>query len=391
MPDYLQEIEEQLVELTERGAHRRRVRADLLVAASALIVVAAVVAVVATAGGGRNLGTVDHRSPTLAPSQTTGTTPSGTTPAATTPPAPGGPVPTHFAPSSFTAISELDWWLLGSAPCSSPPCTSIVRTSDGGRTFVGIPAPRTANVAQLRFADARDGFAYGPELWATHDGGASWHRIDLRGTVTDLAASDGWVYAICSGVLERSPVGSDQWAVVPRTGSLYPGSLWAQGAGVLVEGAAKVSQLILVSQDHGQTFNPYPVPPNVACRFQEPSPPVVWEHCATGMLSGLWISPDGGRTYSQVKGPLPELPNSAAFAAATSTTAVVGFHQLYRTTDGGASWAPVPQPAAGINEWMYVGFTDPTHGAGLALTGATREQLFYTTDGGASWHPVPIV
>jgi hypothetical protein len=31
-------------------------------------------------------------------------------------------------------------WLLGTAPCASPPCTSIVRTTNGGPTRAGVPA-----------------------------------------------------------------------------------------------------------------------------------------------------------------------------------------------------------------------------------------------------------
>jgi photosystem II stability/assembly factor-like uncharacterized protein len=82
-------------------------------------------------------------------------------------------------------------------------------------------------------------------------------------------------------------------------------------------------------------------------------------------------------------------PNSAAFAAASSTTAVFGYQQLYRTSDGGGSWAPVGPPGL---TWSYLGFTDPTHGIGLAGSSPSEADahLYYTTDGGASYHLVPI-
>ncbi len=119
-------------------------------------------------------------------STTTTTSPASTqtTPAVVIPA--GGPVPAGFAPSSFTAIGEQTWWLLGNAPCASAPCTSIVRTTNGGVSFVGIPAPRapydppgssqTTGVWQLRFADAVDGFAYDTSLYVTHRGGSSCIR-----------------------------------------------------------------------------------------------------------------------------------------------------------------------------------------------------------------------
>jgi hypothetical protein len=308
-------------------------------------------------------------------------------------------VPAGFGPSSFTATSELTWWLLGSAPCSSPPCTSIVRTTDGGRTFAGIPAPRTQQVSQLRFADTLDGFAYGPELWATHDGGANWHRVTVPGEVRELAASEGVVYAIVTnpstgvGQLLRSPASADGWSVVSAGGDALSG-LWVQGSHVLLESASRSGggEELRVFDDGGQNVTAYPVPPTVACQFEEPAPPVVWAHCATGMLSGTWRSVRGGLKLVPAGRGLPEMPNSAAFGSASATTAVVGYRQLYRTTDGGASWTPVTGPT-GITWWQYLGFTDPTHGVALGYIGSqqpSNERLYYTTDGGASYHLVTI-
>jgi photosystem II stability/assembly factor-like uncharacterized protein len=277
-----------------------------------------------------------------------------------------------------------------------------VRTTDGGRSFVGIPAPRTDNVSQLRFADTLDGFAYGPELWVTHDGGGGWHRVRMSGHVRELAASGGYVYAIVTdpstgvGRLLRSPADTDAWSVLPAAGDALAG-LWVHGLGsnpdVLLETASKSGrgEALEVSHDGGASFVQSAAPPNVACQFEEPGPPVVWAHCATGMLSGVWRSVNGGRSFAAAGSGLPEQPNSAAFGSASQATAVVGYRQLYRTTDGGASWAPVGPP--GITWWQYLGFTDPTHGVALGYVGSQRpsnERLYYTTDGGASYHLVKI-
>jgi hypothetical protein len=403
MNDYLEEVERQLVALTERGAHRRRrLPAGAAGIAGAVVVTVAVIAVIAGLGSGpRRQGSVGagHRSHHVQRQHRS-------TPVRHHPPAPvvrtrtrsvtartGGPVPPGFAPQSFTAIGELSWWLLGSAPCSSPPCTSIVRTNDGGRTFAGIPAPRTSKVSQLAFGDSADGYAYGPELWVTHDGGAHWRTLSVGGSVDDLAITSGFVYAVArdaqgNGRLERSPVSADEWQALPAAGNVA-GGLWVQASDVLVE---STDNHLLVSSNRGSSFTRYRVPPSVACSFQSPAPPVIWEHCATGMMSGTWRSSDFGRTYAPASGghgwPGPELPNSAPFAAATATTALEGWQQLYRTTDGGASWQRVAAPP-GITQWQYLGFSDPTHGAGIALSGSHR-QLYYTTDGGASYHLVAI-
>ncbi|HEY2075501.1 MAG TPA: hypothetical protein VGH53_04115, partial [Streptosporangiaceae bacterium] len=69
---------------------------------------------------------------------------------------------------------------------------------------------------RLRFANAVDGYAYGSQLWVTHNGGSSWHRVgQVPGYITDLEASAGKVYAsntvTRSGKQEiySSPAGSD--------------------------------------------------------------------------------------------------------------------------------------------------------------------------------------
>lgn len=418
MSGYLDSVREQLVERTEqragaglphppqrRGSGRRR--AGELAAAAAVLLIAAVVAtLVLSIGSGRGphrpaglhlshraIQRHRHRPPPTRPRLTKSSRGSATTPPLSGSPA--GPVPTGFSPESFTAIGEFTWWLLGSAPCASPPCTSIVRTEDGGRTFVGIPAPRTSQVDELRFADARDGFAFGPQLWVTHDAGASWSHVRLGGQVSSLEASGGYVYAIvraasgASGRLMRSAVGSDSWTALPAAGDAF-GGLWVQGSNVLLEASSNTAQWLEVSHDDGQTFARDPIPPSVACQFTAPQPPVLWEHCATGMLSGDWISGDGGASYRPASGHgLPELPNSAAFAAASATTAVSGFQRLYRTSDAGASWTPVA--GAPALDWSYLGFTDPTHGVAIGNPlRSSRSLLYYTTDGGLSYHLVVI-
>src|SRR5580692_12545384 len=140
-----------------------------------------------------------------------------------------GPVPAGFQPDSFTFVSANDGWVLGTAPCTHKPCTSVVRTTNGGRSWVGIPAPLLGlssfegqpGLDRIRFADTRDGFAYGSQLWVTHNGGARWARVrQVPGYIGDLEASDGVVYAdsIKSDriTVYRSPAGANSWHRVAR-------------------------------------------------------------------------------------------------------------------------------------------------------------------------------
>nr|MDQ6947771.1 hypothetical protein [Actinomycetota bacterium] len=198
----------------------------------------------------------------------------------TPPPTPAGaPVPAGFQPASFSAVSNTEWWLLGDTPCPQQPCTSLVRTTDGGSSFVGVPAPPAAlvggltgrdpqtGVGNVRFADPADGFAYGPTLWATHDAGGHLHQVSFADQVNELAAADGYVFAVVGGTLYRSPAGSDGWARLSATNLSQ--TVAVHGAAVVTETAYSQSSpsRLLVSHDHGSHFLSY-VSPDVGsgCR-----------------------------------------------------------------------------------------------------------------------------
>jgi hypothetical protein len=455
MPDYLDTVDAQLAQLTERGVDRstgptivrepqrhsdqsdqdgpergswsralglglgggphgpnRRRRREALILVPALLVAVIVVVGLLALGLGANHRTTTHPAATTTthrtrhrhhtgPGTSTAAAPSLSShaPASATAPrharAPAGPVPPGFGPESFTSIGGDTWWLLGDAPCSDPPCTSIVRTDNGGHSFVGTPAPRTAQVSQLRFANVADGFAFGGQLWVTHDAGASWHQVRLGGAVTELATANGFAYAIVryghkgAGRLERAPLGSDTWTTLTGAGSAYAG-LWAHGPDVLVGSGAGAA--LEVSHNAGVSFTQEPSPSKgLPCGFEEPASDVVWAHCATGTESATWRSTDSGARFQAVHG--PGQPNSALFAAASPTTAVLGADKLFRTTDAGAHYALV-RSVGSVTAWQYLGFTDATHGVAVGYVGASPtpsdERLYYSADGGATYHLVLI-
>jgi hypothetical protein len=318
-------------------------------------------------------------------------------------------VPTGFQPLSFTAVSERDFWLLGTVPCHGRRCTAIVRTSDGGRRFVAVGAPAlpsSGNTPELRFADHLDGFAFVPwsrRFFATHDGGASWKRIDL-GRILAFATGAGKVFVATAGRLESSPVRSDGWRSkplpFPSDGSAldleaHRANLWLLGTR---QGTTPSHDVLARSRDAGRTFavGRGPCVPGLGGELAPTSADVVWAVCPTGMLAGAWRSTDGGIAFARLR--TPQLVNSSQIAAASGTTAVLDRGvavRLLRTTDGGRTWRPPKTPGRGTGV-VWVGFTDARVGAALVQTGydqVARSRitvLWRTTDGGASWSRVPV-
>jgi photosystem II stability/assembly factor-like uncharacterized protein len=180
------------------------------------------------------------RTPSPAPSPS----PSGSSPSprATAPALPQ--VPANFAPSSVTFVSTGVGWVLGQAGtpghCTGPNpdiCTSLAVTSNGGATWQGMPAPVAGSpdsahgVSEVRSLNGADAWAFGPQLYATHNGGQTWTRVDTHGMrVTDLETVNGHAFAVwarCTGTgpdfaagctsfsLYSTQAGADQWSPVP--------------------------------------------------------------------------------------------------------------------------------------------------------------------------------
>lgn len=395
-PDFLEVVEQQLVAATERGISRRRWRwawltqARLPWRASTIGIGAGVGTALAASALAATL-TLPASKPKLRTATAAATITSSVHSFTT-----AGAVPAGFQPGSFTAISELTWWLLGSAPCDGHTCTTIVRTTDGGRTFVRIPAPPTRHVANVRFANAHDGYAYGPQLWTTHNGGRTWAEPKLgAGTV---AIGDGYAYALASSDapaqrLMRTPIDRNAWAVPPglsdrrwALGSQTTTALWVQGDTVIIQEGNR----LLISNDQGDHFSRHRGVANAGDCSYDGGPHALWALCSTGMAPDeILLSPDLGNSFTTAA----QVPNGpiGAFAAASGTVAVAsGQGPLYRTADAGASWTPVDAPSAG---WSYLGFTDSTHGVAIGNFGSGGHQqtrLYYTTDAGASYHLVPF-
>lgn len=415
----------------------RRVRRTA--AARVLAPLALVTLLVAACGSGtRGPGTVPGSTPrTSAGVQTSSGSPAApdSTTSTTSPRRlpPGGPVPAGFEPASVTFASASLGYVLGTtAHCASPPCTSLVRTSDGGRSWVGVPAPRApldttasadtsgTSVHGVRFADPIDGWVFGSTLWATHDGARSWHQVPLGGTVLSLEASGGHVDAVvanctprngCSGParLLQSSTGSDGFAPVAthssRAASSPFGGLLALHApagfadlGMTGEGPGAPSSLVATAD--GRTWNPMPDPCAGHRGFSlgalaAPDDVTLFSLClgegAAGSMDKLVVATSHGHSTA-VGAPGRQGDGGQLAAASPSVLALAtasGASYLERSVDGGHTWTIVRTYNDGGASFTDLGFTTSTQGVVVhGRPGGPADELLATTDAGASWQHV---
>jgi hypothetical protein len=293
-----------------------------------------------------------------------------------------------------------------------------------------------AGVSELRFADPVNGWAFGPDLWATHDGGATWHQVRLGTSPTQvgtLEASGGTVYAVAShcqtsgacraAELWHAPVGGD--AYVTTAGLTLPARSFATGdlalhgrAGYLLApvgpvGAAGTS---LWATDDGTVWSARPGP----CPTSQPLAltsvaPIDGNHavflCTGNGAAGsteklLYASADNGRTFTALPAPAPRGGDGGTVAAATGATFGLASSSavawIYLTDDAAQHWTTPLQLNDGGAGFGDFGFQDGTHGLAvhapitrLQRAGGTSgvdapATLFLTADSGHTWTPVRV-
>lgn len=413
-------------------AHRRRTARTTLLAALVAVVLSVGGGFTLTAGrqdsSGRLIAPVTGASGTPSPSANSpsakGAPPSPRTPTTRggvpiPPEAVGGPVPRGFLPYSFTSVGGGVTYLLGDAPCRTAPCTSVVRSTDGGRTWVGLPAPRAplprwqdgrltsgSSVRDLRFASPRDGWAYGGALFATHDGSRTWRPVDIGGSVLDLATDGTTTYAVvatcdaqgfsCSNARLRStPVTSDRWHDVPGVDGANYGQLSVsgdQGVALMVRSSGD-ARLFVRSGSQWRPVTP-PCGTRLSGATASASSPRLFAFCGAGAAGSLYlltyISDEAGGNWRRRPGSPLQLANGTLLVTAAATSNLVlaaslgpDFpNPLARSGDGGRSWADAGAPYL-QGGWRYVGASSASSLVGLP--GKPDGSVWTSRDGGLRW------
>jgi hypothetical protein len=442
-------------ELITRRARRRRIRKAVITVTSAAAVAAAVaVAVPAGLSLQTSPTSVNARyaagsSATSSGTESLETAGAHATIKATAPAArasatasaaaePTGPVPANFDPVSVTFVSASTGWVIGQAGtpgrCANATnpdiCTSIARTDDAGKTWAGSPAPSTtgpdgaSGVSGIRFLDGVNGWAFGPELWVTHDEAKTWTKINTNGArVTDLetvgdrayalfatcgrntVSSLGFAYPCTSYTLMTSLAGSDTWTPV---GSATSG-LTNDGDDTSAVIALYGSTGYLVAPDGAVYSGPLggswqKVSTPGTCTPGMPATDGLSSRVAIALASStkvalaceaggpdqspaVWRSDDSGVTWTAAGWPSGTTGAPTSLAATSTGALVLATSKGIWVLDG-QSWiaANVTGSGAPSGGFTYVGMT--TAGQGVALPGDTGlHEVYMTFDGGRTWQP----
>jgi hypothetical protein len=342
------------------------------------------------------------------------------------------PVPLNFAATSVTFVDPQTGWVIGQAGTpgrcyNGNICTSMARTDNAGRTWHGLHAPRTGppdggtGVSQIRFLEGVNGWAFGPALWATHNGGYSWAQVPLRGLrVLSLETVGREAFAVvarCTGSgadfgagcttfwLYSSPADHDNWRQVPGTtgvsvpaGSAGSASIvltgtqgyWYTPDGVLLSG-----QLIPGASWTAVSTSALPCAPGAPQPDGRPSggqlaasgPGDLALGCPGSAQPGggqqeiIYVSSDGGQSWKQ-QGTITADGTATSLAADGSVMALATSHSIDVSADGGATWQTAQHgPAGGFS---YVGLTKPTQGVAVPAD-SSQHAVWFSFNGGQNW------
>jgi photosystem II stability/assembly factor-like uncharacterized protein len=375
-------------------------------------------------------------------SGSSGTPPSGAPMAATSAAPSASPVVSNdlvpgFQVLSMTFVSAQQGFALGTVGCGSTRCVALLGTSDGGGVWRRLTAPTTtpagpagANstartcpssqpcVSQVRFATPLIGYAYGPSLLVTSDGGGRWSRA-TGADVSSLEAANGTVARVassapgCSGMRSQigdATVGGGTWQALPAPaiGTICPPVLYRQGNRLVLAGygnpagGVRATAQIARSSDGGKTWASGPdkcggasgyasgvalAPPDVLvlmCQAQKAA--------SNGTFGPAWVrvSVNGGATFGPdrqvVSGPAapPGTLLQYQLAAASDGRLLVvetgssGSRALL-TENGGQTWSPALSLAPGPDV-VLVGYQNP-----LTARIAQGDKVWTTSNGGQTW------
>ncbi|MBI1855580.1 MAG: hypothetical protein HYR93_06915 [Chloroflexi bacterium] len=275
--------------------------------------------------------------------------------------------------------SQRGWVVI--ADSSDPLKGTMVRTTDGGATWTTIPVPFSGG--DIQFLDANNGWvmaslgvgagSMGVAVFQTTDGGSTWTQTytndpnqqgagdslplgGLKDGITALDMQNAWVggvtYAPGVVYLYKTSDAGRSWALNPAPipagyeqaefetiGPKFVSSIDAY-LPVHISSQNGVLLAVYASHDGGANWalTPTMIPQGGTLDFVSPKDGFVWNAAA------FYVTRDGAQTWTIIP---PDVAFGDSFAGMDFVNATTGFvltndvsgaRNLYKTTDGGATW-----------------------------------------------------
>lgn len=323
------------------------------------------------------------------------------------------PSTTVFNPVSVSAVGVNDYWVLGYTQSGTTTSTTVMQTTDAGTTFATVGSPAAiigaisrgpagnATVSDIRFGDTNNGWAYGGNLFATADGGASWSAVTgVPGIVVDLAAASGNVWAVADNESSGSPSyslfhatygtgGTSTWTKVSLSTTSFVNVVVIKNSAYLLAAATPTQQEIFVTITNGGaavSSTSGPCGPQAGGVLSVAGDGSLWALCSGGHTTTEFVSTDRGAQWAASQFPLV----TYSIGGVDSTHAVVfDDRELDMITLTGSSPVPSAPGSVAAPGVGFIGFTTTKVGFLIAsMQNSTPDQLWRTSDGGLTWSVV---
>lgn len=269
----------------------------------------------------------------------------------------------------------------GQGNCSGT--TSILRTIDGGETWIRMNTGSTYVMNKLQFLDAFTGWALGATstVIKTTDGGQSWttQTTGIGAGLNDLhfpTANIGYVVGP-NGFLRKSTNGGSTWTTISSgsTQTLY--GVWFVDAniGYMVGNGGTIRKTTNGGSSWTSVYS-----------GSDPFRKVWFSDANNGYVlafNKILRTTNGGGSWSVYDAPSNYVLTRMQFISPNKGFAIGDPNVLIKTEDGGQTWTEV-NPSGAFDSWRCLYFLDEQNGYAAKDLG----RIYQTNSGGLNWRNI---
>lgn len=223
-------------------------------------------------------------------------------------------------------------------------------------------------------------------LYGSNDGGTTWQAVfDVGGPRAITPLDTGFILQIGGQRSFRGDATGKVWTGIPNPGFNLERYFYDRATRRLY--AATQRGGLRISTDQGQSWTSAGVP----------SEDLTWVHARgntvlTGLnLSGVWLSNDGGATWTEVTARVSGMASAGGFVGADgqlyvlmTTSFFPASAKLWRSSDGGATWTELTKNVQGI-QGIPLRMQAQVYAEGGRIMFTANRDIWMSNDDGATW------